>query len=437
MSEKMMAPPVLPVDGPQQIKLMTQCADLFSVSCSETDTDGDSECEPENGSDTTSEEQHLEQQQLHMHSDIHPQESHTSPQTQPKTNGDLHIHTVLDCGFEVMTCQFSEDGSMLAAGLNDGSIKVYSTDSGELIQTLKDNSSSLFSMPVTALRFTVTGQSHCQIMATYASGYVCCWYVWGGQKLWESNEASEAGVQRQTLSLSVSPSGEQALTSGSDSVIHLYDLTTHQRLQSFSASSSRTVMDGHRFRVFAVTFHPECAREFISGGWDNTIQANNHFSCNNSSQIHSIHIQFWDTRQQRSIRMISGPHVCGDALQIDPTANQILTGSWRKYNTLEVWDYSSGQRVREVPHDQHGESRIYTCHWFGQEHIVAAGSQPNMLRVIRRKTFTTESCLFGLSSAVFSSSVCPSGKWMGLIAASSGNKVFLLDKGWHARKDIA
>ncbi|XP_051969162.1 WD repeat-containing protein tag-125-like [Xyrauchen texanus] len=288
MSEKMMTPPVLPVDGPQQIKLMTKCTDLFSVSRSETDTDGDSECEPDNDSDTSSEEQHLEQQQFHMSSDTHPQESH-SPQTQPKTNGDLHIHTVLDCGFEVMTCQFSEDGSMLAAGLNDGSIKVYGTDSGELIQTLKDNSSSLFSMPVTALRFIVIGQSHCQILATYASGDVCCWYVWGGQKLWESNEASEAGVQRQTLSLSVSLSGEQALTGGSDSVIHLYDLTTHQRLQSFSASSSRTVMDGHRFRVFAVTFHPESVREFISGGWDNTIQANNHFSCNNSSQIHSIH----------------------------------------------------------------------------------------------------------------------------------------------------
>ena len=31
-------------------------------------------------------------------------------------------------------------------------------------------------------------------------------------------------------------------------------------------------MDGHRSRVFAVTFHPERETEFISAGWDNTIQ---------------------------------------------------------------------------------------------------------------------------------------------------------------------
>lgn len=39
-----------------------------------------------------------------------------------------------------------------------------------------------------------------------------------------------------------------------------------------SLSSTRTLMDGHRLRVFALDFHPEREREFISGGWDNTVQ---------------------------------------------------------------------------------------------------------------------------------------------------------------------
>ena len=56
------------------------------------------------------------------------------------------------------------------------------------------------------------------------------------------------------------------------------EITDHQKVLrsslslSVSLSSTRTLMDGHRFRVFAVTFHPEREREFISGGWDNTIQ---------------------------------------------------------------------------------------------------------------------------------------------------------------------
>ena len=35
-------------------------------------------------------------------------------------------------------------------------------------------------------------------------------------------------------------------------------------------------------------------------------------------------------------RKIYGPHICGDALDIDPTHNHIITGSWRKENVLQV-----------------------------------------------------------------------------------------------------
>lgn len=42
-------------------------------------------------------------------------------------------------------------------------------------------------------------------------------------------------------------------------------------------------MDGHRFRIFSIKYHPKYLNLFLSGGWDNTIQ-------------------FWDTRQPHSIR---------------------------------------------------------------------------------------------------------------------------------------
>ncbi|XP_053496274.1 uncharacterized protein LOC128617238 isoform X1 [Ictalurus furcatus] len=334
------------------------------------------------------------------------------PQTPPKTDGDLRIRTVLQCGCEVMTCQFSNDGTLLAVGLTDGSIKVYSTDVGELVHTLRDRDSIVCSLPVTSLCFTHTSQTHSVMLATYASGFVRCWYVWGRQCVWRLKEArnsgkSEVGEQRQTLCLSVSPSGEQAATGGSDSAIHLYDLNTQQRKQTCRASSTRTAMDGHSSRVFAVTFHPDRDTEFVSGGWDNTIQ-------------------FWDTRQQHAVRMLYGPHVCGEALHVDPSANQILSGSWRKYTTLEVWDYSSGKKVSSVPPDPHGDSMMYTCQWLGQDHIVAAGGHANALRVVDRHSQTVKARLFDLPSAVFSSSICPSGRWAGLIAATSGDQVFLL-----------
>lgn len=37
-----------------------------------------------------------------------------------------------------------------------------------------------------------------------------------------------------------------------------------------------------------------------------------------------------------SARKLYGPHICGDALDIDPTHNHILTGSWRTETPLQV-----------------------------------------------------------------------------------------------------
>lgn len=149
-------------------------------------------------------------------------------------------------------------------------------------------------------------------------------------------------------------------------------------------------MDGHSSRVFAVTFHPERETEFISGGWDNTIQVNYHYvsivsthstvSYNTSLLSHCGFLflvlghQTATCSQVEDVYFISlvsltcfltimpllictdnivfsfsfssfcfnlsrslyGPHVCGDALHIDPSTNQILSGSWRKHTTLEV-----------------------------------------------------------------------------------------------------
>ncbi|KAJ8414177.1 hypothetical protein AAFF_G00050470 [Aldrovandia affinis] len=269
-------------------------------------------------------------------------ESNRRTDTQPRTEGDLRIHSVLECGCEVMVCQFNIEGTILAVGLCDGTIKVYSMDSGSLVKTLRDSEIILSPLPVTALRFFVSARAHSLLLATYASGVVRCWYVWGQECMWGLKEVGESSGReegrRQTLSLSLSSSGKIAATGGSDSAIHLYDLHTHQRLLTCSASANKSVMDGHRFRVFAVNFHPERETEFISGGWDNSVQ-------------------FWDTRKEHSVRMLLGPHVCGDSLQIDPVTNHILSGSWRKDKALEIFDYDSGQKISEGPDDPRGQSR--------------------------------------------------------------------------------
>lgn len=43
----------------------------------------------------------------------------------------------------------------------------------------------------------------------------------------------------------------------------------------FFDSSSHLVMDGHMSRVFSVQYTPGQDHEFLSGGWDDTVQVIN------------------------------------------------------------------------------------------------------------------------------------------------------------------
>ena len=57
-------------------------------------------------------------------------------------------------------------------------------------------------------------------------------------------------------------------------------------------------------------------------------------------------------------RRIFGPHICGDALDILPSNGNILTGSWRKDNTVQIWDFKSGGLIKNIP-DDFNKSMVY------------------------------------------------------------------------------
>jgi WD40 repeat protein len=76
-------------------------------------------------------------------------------------------------------------------------------------------------------------------------------------------------------------------------------------------------MDGHKNRIHAIRSHPAMETVFLTGGWDETVH-------------------YWDERAPHSQKHFAGPHLCGDALDIIPEHQVILTGSWRKTSTLQV-----------------------------------------------------------------------------------------------------
>lgn len=77
------------------------------------------------------------------------------------------------------------------------------------------------------------------------------------------------------------------------------------KLFSYCSRTKPETADGHTSRIFDAIFHPQSTNEFISGGWDNTIQ-------------------FWDVRQPNSIRYVTGAHICGEGIDIHRQGRDVI-----------------------------------------------------------------------------------------------------------------
>ncbi|XP_064619682.1 uncharacterized protein LOC135483092 isoform X2 [Lineus longissimus] len=299
--------------------------------------------------------------------------------------GAIKLCNLMKCPREIMCLKFGIRDNTLAVGLCDGSIKIIDPLSCELLYNLSNDETKCERLPVTAIQFLPAhdGQSvenqHI-LMATYASG---CVRFWNYRSSVCSTVLREPDP-RQIFASALNPEGTKFITAGSDDKIYIYDIATRKHLRTCEPSDSRNIMNGHRFRVYALQYHPDRPREFISGGWDDTIM-------------------FWDDRKKHAVRKVigAGPHICGnDALDIDPVHNHILTGSWRKDKSLQIWDYDSGEKIKDVPYDTLHTSQLYCAKWLGKSYIMCGGSEENMARIIDRGTLNTVGQLVDLDQGV-------------------------------------
>ncbi|CAK8690750.1 WD repeat-containing protein 18-like [Clavelina lepadiformis] len=293
--------------------------------------------------------------------------------------GDIKILKTVELNSEGMCCKFSEDGEKMALGLSNGDIKVYKAATGSCIYHLSDEDTKSDRLPVTSLNFVPKDLSSRGelLIATYASGVIKFWHIETATSLQTIHESC------QLLAASLSPSSLHLVVGGSSEQIYLYDVATGKKAGICAPSPNKLVMDGHRFRIFALKHYPIDDCTFLSGGWDDTIQ-------------------IWDQREEHSVRRIFGPHICGDGLDVDVKHGHILSASWRKHDVLQVWDFKTGNRIKTIPPDFSGDSLLYCGQWLGKDHILCGGSEQNIVRVIDKTTLATSGIISHLPSGVYS-----------------------------------
>lgn len=138
--------------------------------------------------------------------------------------------------------------------------------------------------------------------------------------------------------LDFNPDGRRFATAGKDRIIRIYDEQTKVLQQQIAPAEENH--RGHSNRLFCVKFPDE--NMLVTGGWDAV-----------------VHI--WDLRSGKSAQYLLGPHISGDA--IDVQKNLVLTGSHNHKDPLQLWDLHMGKLLQNLEWSGFKEEtpRIFTA----------------------------------------------------------------------------
>lgn len=103
----------------------------------------------------------------------------------------------------------------------------------------------------------------------------------------------------------------------------------------------------------------------------------------------------------------------------------MLTGSWRRKCPLEVWDFDTGKKIKDIPAEPLCHSQLYCCQWLAKESILCGGSDGNMAKVINSSTLNTKGLLTDLPQGVY----CIDNDKIGskpLLAVGSKSRIYLI-----------
>lgn len=313
---------------------------------------------------------------------------------------------------EIFVVRFSPDGKFLVVGCGDGSVKVYNTRTGIEVNKLQEGEEG--ALPITAIKFRpVPDGAHARtrnvFIASNTNGQIQHWHMSSGKCL-----HSLFCENDQIYALDYDNEGTKFLAAGMNKTIRLFDEDTKSESVVLCGGSGHgRTTSGHSNRIFACKFVPDDNNLIISGGWDSTVQ-------------------IWDVRAGHSVRSFYGPHICGDSL--DMVGNNVLTGSWRSADQLEIWDFRSGKRLENInwygPHSHFGAVGHQPCMVYAAQFsrespnprfIVAGGSGFNEARVFnRRQNNDVVGTITGLQGGVFAVDFSPTGDAHGQSVAIGG-----------------
>jgi Tol biopolymer transport system component len=241
----------------------------------------------------------------------------------------LHGHTDI-----VNAVSFSPDSRTLASGSYDGTVKLWSRHSRQVLRTLQGHTSVVYSVA-----FSPDGR-------TLASGSrdktVKLWDIAGGQE-----PRTLRGHADGVYSVAISPDGHTLVSGSRDKTIKLWDMASGQVLQT---------LEGHADAVTSVAISPD-GRLLASGSLDKTVK-------------------LWDMASGQLLRTLEGHADYVRSVAFSP--NGFVLASGGNDDTVRLWDVSSGQLLRTL---QGHTDAVFSVAFSPDGRTLASGSRDKSIKL--------------------------------------------------------
>jgi serine/threonine protein kinase len=198
----------------------------------------------------------------------------------------------------IKSLTIKSDGSTLVSASDDKTIKVWNLSNGQILHTLTGHTSYL-----NAVVISPDGQL---IASASADQTIKLWNLANGQLL-----RTLTGHSSYVNSVVFSPDGELLASASADRTVKLWKVSTGQLLRTLT---------GHSSYVNSVVFTPD-GEQLISASADQTIR-------------------IWNVATGATVRTLKGHTSFVEDIAISPDGRRLLSGSADQ--TLKIWDLATG-----------------------------------------------------------------------------------------------
>ncbi len=207
----------------------------------------------------------------------------------------------------ITSMAFSPDGTTLASGSEDHTVKLWDVETRKQIATLSGHTNR-----VASVAFSSNGR-------TLASG------ASDGIKLWDlATRESMAALGYGATSVSFSPDGATLASGSWDGTVRLWDVARREQIAT---------LEGHMGSIYSVSFSPDGAT-LASGSWDGTVR-------------------LWDVARREQTAILSEHKASSLAFSPDWST---LAGPWG--NTVTLWDLATGAKIANLERQRGGVTSV-------------------------------------------------------------------------------